>query len=89
MCLELVRILDFIGRPEVAGSVIEENLLRFPDEWKLVLERIQQCVVVRERIHRQLRNGDMQAAYTLNVESLTHHTTAGRLWSSVIQLTHQ
>ena len=54
-----------------------------------MLERIQQCVVVRERIHRQLRNGDMQAAYTLNVESLTHHTTAGRLWSSVIQLTHQ
>lgn len=73
----------------MAGSVIEENLLRFPDEWKLVLERIQQCVVVRERINRSSATATCRRAYTLNVESLTHHTTAGRLWSSVIQLTHQ
>ena len=43
VCLELARILDFIGSPDVAGKVI---MIRFPEEWKLVLERIQQLVSV-------------------------------------------
>lgn len=46
VCLELARILDFIGSPDVAGKVIMMNMLRFPEEWKLVLERIQQLVSV-------------------------------------------
>jgi len=42
----LARILDFIGSPDVAGKVIMMNMIRFPEEWKLVLERIQQLVSV-------------------------------------------
>ena len=44
VCLELARILDFIGSPDVAGIMM--NMIRFPEEWKLVLERIQQLVSV-------------------------------------------
>ena len=44
VCLELARILDFIGEPVKAGEVIRQNILRFPSEWKLVLERINQLL---------------------------------------------
>jgi hypothetical protein len=44
VCLELARILDFIGKPKTAGSVIEQTAIRFPEEWKIVLERVQQLV---------------------------------------------
>lgn len=44
MCLELARILDFIGEPVKAGEVIDQNIEEFPEEWKLVLERIHQLV---------------------------------------------
>lgn len=44
VCLELARILDFIGTPGKAGEVIDKNMLEFPEEWKLVLERIHQLV---------------------------------------------
>ena len=37
MCLELARILDFIGDVGTAAVVIERNMLLFPDEWKLFL----------------------------------------------------
>lgn len=51
VCLELARILDFIGSPKVAGEVIVMNMDRFPEEWKLVLERIQQMVLIVEENH--------------------------------------
>ena len=79
MCLELARILDFIGEVGTAAVVIERNMLLFPDEWKLVLERIQQL----------LRENRCLEALDLNLRALRHHSAAGRLWSSVIQLTHQ
>ncbi|KAK8827616.1 hypothetical protein WA577_007163 [Blastocystis sp. JDR] len=79
VCLELARILDFIGDVGTAAVVIERNMLLFPDEWKLVLERIQQL----------LRENRCLEALDLNLRALQHHSAAGRLWSSVIQLTHQ
>ncbi|KAK8800002.1 hypothetical protein WA588_002821 [Blastocystis sp. NMH] len=79
VCLELARILDFIGKPKTAGSVIEQTAIRFPEEWKIVLERVQQL----------LREDDIRGAYALNCTALRGHFTAGRLWSSIIQLTHQ
>ena len=79
VCLELARILDFIGEVGTAAVVIERNMLLFPDEWKLVLERIQQL----------LRENRCLEALDLNLRALRHHSAAGRLWSSVIQLTHQ
>ncbi len=79
VCLELARILDFIGDVQTTGVVIERNMLRFPDEWKLVLERIQQL----------LRESRYLEALSLNLSALKHHSSAGRLWSSVIQLSHQ
>ena len=79
VCLELARILDFIGQPITAGMVIQRNMLRFPEEWKLVLERVNQL----------LRENHVMEAYHLNCESLKYHSYAGRLWSSMIQLTHQ
>ena len=79
MCLELARILDFIGDVTTTAVVIERNMLLFPDEWKLVLERIQQLL----REHRSID------ALHLNLDALRRHSSAGRLWSSIIQLTHQ
>ena len=79
VCLELARILDFIGDVATTAVVIERNMLLFPDEWKLVLERIQQL----------LRENRCLDALQLNLRALQYHSAAGRLWSSVIQLTHQ
>ena len=77
--LELSRILDFIGRQGEASRVIQWNMLRFPDEWKLVLERVNQ-------LFRENRALD---AYHLCIASLRRDPTAGRLWSSFIQIAHQ
>ena len=79
VCLELARILDFIGQPATAGEVIQQNILRFPEEWKLVLERINQL----------LRENRTLEAYHLNAKYLERDVHAGRLWSSFIQFTHQ
>ena len=77
--LELSRILDFIGRQGEASRVIQWNMRRFPDEWKLVLERVNQ-------LFRENRALD---AYHLCIDSLRRDPTAGRLWSSFIQIAHQ
>ena len=58
MCLELARILDFIGDVGTAAVVIERNMLLFPDEWKLHLERVQQLVGVARVFERRCCRGN-------------------------------
>ena len=42
-----------------------------------------------QRIQQLLRENRCLEALDLNLRALRHHSAAGRLWSSVIQLTHQ
>ena len=42
-----------------------------------------------ERIQQLLRESRYLEALSLNLSALKHHSSAGRLWSSVIQLSHQ
>ena len=53
MCLELARILDFIGDVTTTAVVIERNMLLFPDEWKLQLEYVQQLVGAPRGVDRR------------------------------------
>ena len=77
--LELSRILDFLGRPGEASEVIRRTLLRFPEEWKLVLERV----------HQPFRENRALDAYHLCLASLRRDPSTGRLWSALIQIAHQ
>ena len=52
--------------------------MRFPTEWKLLLERVHH-LVLHERYSEALE---------LNIQALRIHLGAGRLWSSYIHIVH-
>ena len=60
-------------------GLLNYGILRFPSEWKLLLERIQQLVL----------NRHYTQALLLNIDALKTHVGAGRLWSQYIHIVHQ
>ena len=78
-------ILDYSKTEYIAKHIncsmalLNHGILRFPSEWKLLLERIQQLVL----------NQHYTQALLLNIDALKMHVGAGRLWSQYIHIVHQ
>lgn len=77
--LEFSKMEYFALHLPVSIGLLNFGVLSFPSEWKLLLERIQQLVL----------SGRYLDALQLNVDALSKHVGAGRLWSSYIHLMHQ
>lgn len=77
--LEFSKLEYFALHLPVSIGLLNFGVLSFPSEWKLLLERIQQLVL----------SGRYLDALRLNVDALSKHVGAGRLWSSYIHLMHQ
>ena len=77
--LEFSKLEYFAMHFSVSIGLLNYGITCFPSEWKLLLERIQQLVLKQQYLD----------ALQLNIDALSKHVGAGRLWSSYIHIVHQ
>ena len=75
-------------RDRLAGTVLLRGVSLYPEEWKLLLERVHHLVGVSAWSDPQMLERRFTQALWVNIAALRLHEGAGRLWSCYIHLLH-
>jgi hypothetical protein len=76
--LECARLEEFVGDTEVARAILAKSRSVSGNDWKVWLESV----------HLENRNGNYSRAIELAELGLKLHNGTGRLWASLVQLSH-